>query len=370
MIVGSSGEFLKIVRQHDLDYAHGTSAISHFHQRDDYCASHFNLHAERLPLAKKQFLFFDCETTGLAGGVGTVAFLIGFASFTDDGLETRQYFLTDYGDEEAMLESVLSEFSDTTALVSYNGASFDMPILRNRLIINRVARTAPYQCHLDLLHPVRSLYKRRIQSCSLTSVEENVFGFHREGDIPGYLVPGIYFDWLGSEDTTSLAGVVEHNRLDIVSLALILSRITECHVSGGESLSEAMDVYSFSRMQVARRKITEAANLLRSREPHLEALDSREVDFHRSMTHKRARDSARALPIWERLAKGQRRDKIAQLSRIELAKYFEHKSRKFDRALSYTEEAIRRNAGENMSTKELLHRSRRLCFKIERLKSQ
>ncbi|MCH9032017.1 MAG: hypothetical protein IIB00_07145 [candidate division Zixibacteria bacterium] len=167
--------------------------------------------------------------------------------------------------------------------------------------------------------------------------------------------------------------------MDIVSLALILSRITECHVSGGESLSEAMDIYSFSRMQVARRKISEAANLLRSREADLEALDSREVDFHCAMTHKRARDSALALRIWERLAQGLRRDKVAQLSRIELAKYFEHKTREFERALSYTEEVIRLNAGEtifakdNMSsnefTEELLHRSRRLCFKIERLKS-
>ncbi|HSG99328.1 MAG TPA: ribonuclease H-like domain-containing protein [candidate division Zixibacteria bacterium] len=338
VVVRDNGEFVLVRRRHSGRYAHGRLTVADFLRRDDYCVSHVNLRAEPQPLDKKQFVFFDTETTGL-GGAGSLAFLVGVASISDGALETRQYLIPDFADETAMLEALLEEFTPDSVVVSYNGRSFDEPLVTDRLRINRVARQLPYQSHLDLLYPARSLFKRRIQDCSLTNVEARVFGHERDGDIPGYLIPGVYFDWVHEDKTEQLAAVIEHNRQDIVSLALLLSVFAESHTSDGRSLSEALDVYSLALRAQARKDHARAAEISREREDELAAVGDREVDFRRSLVYKRAGDWSAALPLWERLEAG--RDRIAQAARLELAKWREHRERDFVGALRLTEKGIR-----------------------------
>lgn len=134
------------------------------------------------PLA--DLVFIDTETTGL-GGAGAVPFLVGCGSLERDGFAIRQYLLPDYNDEAALLEQVLTELGQHKTLVSYNGAAFDLTLIRDRFIVNRVAREVPCAGHFDLLHSVRRLFKRRVGDCSLTSIERELFGFYRQNDIPG-----------------------------------------------------------------------------------------------------------------------------------------------------------------------------------------
>lgn len=176
-----------------------------------------------LPLGRVGFL--DTETSGLAGGTGTVAFNVGLLRRGGDQWQARQYLLTGFKGEAAMLAALADDVSDLSALVSYNGGSFDLPLLRDRYRLNGIA-TAPFPAqHLDLLHPTRRLFGRRWPDCRLATAEASLLGLQRRGDIPGSAVPGVWFDWLHRGQGGQLADVLRHNRMDIVSLLALLPRL-------------------------------------------------------------------------------------------------------------------------------------------------
>lgn len=174
----------------------------------------------------EQLLFIDTETNGLAGGTGTFAFLIGIARVTPDGVEVRQYFLGDAGEEQALLASLLDEMAGAAALVSYNGKSYDLPLLRNRCILNRLPVTWEGRPHLDLLHSARRLF-RSLPSWNLSQVEAEILGFRRDGDIPGALIPGLYFEAVRSGDVGLLEPVFKHNVMDLLTLIGITAAAAE-----------------------------------------------------------------------------------------------------------------------------------------------
>ena len=164
-------------------------------------------------------LFLDTETTGLSGGSGTYVFLIGAARFRDGRLVLRQFFLEDLHRERALLHA-LEEFAQgCTGLVSFNGRAFDLPLLAGRHIMQRARMRLPAHCHLDLLWPARRVWSRRLPSCALSALEREVLGVVRQGDIPGALIPELYFRYLRSRDAAPLAAVFEHNRRDVLALA-------------------------------------------------------------------------------------------------------------------------------------------------------
>ena len=186
--------------------------------------------------AKPPFVFFDLETTGLSGGAGTQAFLVGCAWFEDDGgLTTRQYLLARYSDERAMLTAVAEELGRAGALVSFNGKSFDVPVLETRYLFNRLDWTAAAQPHIDVLHPARRFWKE--DECSLIALEQQLLGKSRDGDVPGFEIPARYFQFVRTGDAGPLVAVLEHNRLDLVSLAALTSRLLEI-VSGGPDYAD------------------------------------------------------------------------------------------------------------------------------------
>jgi hypothetical protein len=175
-------------------------------------------------------VFLDLETTGLAGGAGTYAFLVGCGWFEDGGFRVRQWVLTAFGAERALLDDVARCVAAGDGLVTYNGRTFDVPLLENRYALHR--RPAPFDdlVHLDLLHPARRVWRPEPSGaaaggCRLTTLERTRCGFVRRGDVPGEEIPSRYFDFVRSGNAWLLADVLEHNRLDLLSLALLTARM-------------------------------------------------------------------------------------------------------------------------------------------------
>jgi len=311
----------------------------------------------------RNFLFFDMETTGL-GGSGTVAFLIGFGSIDANGFQVRQYFLPDFPDEEAMLEAVRKEITPDSVIVSYNGRAFDMPILADRLIIQRVERNLEYADHIDLLYPTRRLFRRRLQDCTLSNVERNVLDFHREDDVPGYLVPSIYFNWLATYEMEMLAKVIEHNINDIVSLFFLMHRISEIQVKPQEKISEPDDVLSLARIMENRREHENLCKMLESFDDITWGHRRFDILYLQSLSYKRSGKFAEAVELWTRIVRNKSPE--AFRASIELAKYFEHRAKDPQTALNYALGAEENCPSISSLQSDVRKRINRLTAKISR----
>ena len=193
-------------------------------------------------------LFLDTETTGLSGGTGTVAFLVGLAWREGDGLALAQYFLCDFDQEQALLWAVGQCISQAGVLVSYNGRSFDWPLLQTRLVLRRAVWPSPP--HLDLLTLARRIFRPRLPDCALQTIEQTVLDLHRADDLPGSLIPSRYFAWLRQGDPRSLEPVFLHNQQDVLSMALLLARF-ETLLGGSDDL-HPLDRFGRARFYEAR----------------------------------------------------------------------------------------------------------------------
>ncbi|GAC1335280.1 MAG: metal-dependent exonucleaseMrfB [Candidatus Dormibacteria bacterium] len=190
------------------------------------------------PLEEGGLCFFDTETTGLNGGVGNHAFLVALGWRMGGSMLMRQYVLPDPGLELPFLEAVSADMGASGALVSYNGKTFDVPVLEGRLLLSRRSPECLRRPHLDLLHPSRRLFKARLGACNLQNIEAMVLGRDRGDDIPGFLIPEMYFSYLRHRDPSVLREVLAHNRQDVVTLSLLLDHLVTClrHGSGAHPL--------------------------------------------------------------------------------------------------------------------------------------
>jgi hypothetical protein len=215
-------------------------------------------------------LFFDLETTGLAGGAGTYAFLIGFGYFDGSAFETRQFFLADYADERDVLRVVEDFVEPAGGLVTFNGRTFDLPLITTRYAMHRMRSPFDELPHVDMLHPARRLWRRRREaaaperagwpygtddrggvvyaSCALGALERAVLGFERVGDVPGAEIPGRYFDYIRHGDAAPLVDVFEHNRLDLVSLAGLTAVVLSMIEGGGPATRNPRECLALGRL--------------------------------------------------------------------------------------------------------------------------
>ncbi len=179
----------------------------------------------RASIASSRVLFFDTETTGLAGGTGTRAFMIGAAAWLEGRLHWRQLFITRLAAEAAMLAEFARWLGPDTVLSSYNGKSYDVPLLRTRYRLARQPDPTVGLDHIDLLHPTRRRYRGHFENCRLATIEKRVLGVEREDDLPGSEAPAAWLDYLRGGPSSNLCRVLEHNRQDIISLARLLRHL-------------------------------------------------------------------------------------------------------------------------------------------------
>src|SRR5947209_9939977 len=203
----------------------------------------------------EKWLFLDSETTGLAGGTGTYAFLIGIAWWDSGGLQLEQFMMRDFSEEHSVLLELAARISERPVLVTFNGKTFDWPLLESRYLMTRCIRVPQLSAHLDLLHPARAVWKLRLGSVRLVELERQVLdapriGWHREDDVEAALIPQLYFDYLRGGPAEPLAGGVRHNQMDLRGLHALCGKISTLLANGQprpDTPEEALDLFSLSR---------------------------------------------------------------------------------------------------------------------------
>jgi uncharacterized protein YprB with RNaseH-like and TPR domain len=288
----------------------------------------------------KDAVFFDCETTGLAGGAGTYAFLVGVGYFLGKEFVVEQYFMQDFHQERAILTAVAERLNSFKFLVSYNGKCFDLPLLETRWVIHRIDFDHEKWFHVDLLFPCRRLWKRRIGDCSLGNIEAEILDLKREVDVPSCLIPQIYFDYLRTGELEPLVPVFHHNLYDILSL-LNLS-VTIDHLLEGKninSIRDPLDLFSIGKIhrnlgnyQVCVKYLKQVLD--ENLQPEFES----EVSLYLSFLYKKMGLFEDATQIWQNAA--ERSVLFPLRAHEELAKYYEHKQKKYHQALLLVDNAI------------------------------
>jgi uncharacterized protein YprB with RNaseH-like and TPR domain len=292
------------------------------------------------PSPPSRWAFLDTETTGLAGGTGTYAFLVGVGRISAAGFHLRQFFMRDYGEESSLLWGLARHLEEFEVLVTYNGKAYDQPLLETRY---RMARQTPPFArlrHLDLLFGARRLWKLRVESCRLVDLENQILGVEREGDLPGEMIPYVYFEYLRTREAFRVVPIFHHNAIDILSLACLTGIVPFAFRSPGEApLVHGADLVGLSRWFVSSGGREQALELMR-RAVEMGLPDDLlfRTLWDRALLEKRLGRLAEALQVFEELASGRNPYRAAALE--ELAKHYEHRERDYARALELVRQAI------------------------------
>jgi len=276
---------------------------------------------------------FDLETTGLQRGTGTVPFLYGWAVAWGNEIRVEQWFLEDLGREAAPVEAALQMLKSAGLLVTYNGASFDVPLLRTRAVMAGVERPWPATAHLDLLPLVRRLFRHRLTRCSLRRAEEELLGRPRVGDLPGSEAPGRYRQFLRDGDTAPLAPVLRHNQLDLLSLIRLINHL-EQHL--GLARPEPSDWYSLGRYAEDRGNLQRADTLYRGAESESPPPLDRAAALRRTRMLRRQGREDEARTAWRSIWERWRDPEAAEALCIEL----EHQLGDLPAALALAQDAL------------------------------
>ena len=207
------GEFFLTETDVHLEVRHGDVPLSRFRTLDPGTVGILTAEPALARFDLSQAVFLDTETTGLAGGAGTAAFLVGLGFVEGERFRVRQYFMRDYHEEPALLHALAEDLGRFRQLVTFNGKMFDLPLLDARYRLNRVRFPLAEVPHFDLLHPARRLWRARLESCRLQALEVELLGLLRVGDLPGEQIPQVYFDYVRRRDARALARVLERARL-------------------------------------------------------------------------------------------------------------------------------------------------------------
>jgi tetratricopeptide (TPR) repeat protein len=299
--------------------------------------------------------------------------MIGAGRFNGDQFVLEQFFLRNPAEEKAQL-AALTEFVDgAKAVVSYNGKSFDLPIINTRYILNHLSNPFDEMGHIDLLHITRRVWKRRLKQCNLGNIEKEILDFYRtDEDIPGYLVPEFYRNYIVDGDASQIAKIFYHNEVDVVSLSALfttLAAILEDPTS--ENLEHAEDIYSIGRLMESLNREVLAEQLYSSK--HFLSSNDEELVLSllsRARIYKKNKKFSEALPLWMQAHQLGSID-----AALELAKYFEHVTKDYQEALAITDRLMQRSKSEPTATvdnrvvKLIEHRRARLLKKIEKTKS-
>ena len=304
-------------------------------------------------------LFLDTETTGLSGGTGTMAFLIGLGWFEEGRFHIRQILARDFGEEPAALACLQEIAAQKKFLVTFNGKAFDVNLLATRFILNRMQSSLHELPHLDLLHPSRRLLGHRLENCRLATLEADILGVEREGDIPGWEIPQRYFDWLRRRDPRLLADIFEHNRLDVISMATLTAHLVDLlNAQALQQHAHPDDYLAAARLLLKKAGTAGVYKILEILGENACAELSLSSKKNLANLCKRTGRMDEAVRIWRRMLDCDPNDFYAV---TELAKHLEHRARDYGQAKALIEKAM---AGDNFFSEEekdsLEHRLNRL----------
>jgi uncharacterized protein YprB with RNaseH-like and TPR domain len=286
----------------------------------------------------EQWLFLDTETTGLAGGTGTYSFLVGIAWWDSGGLEVEQFFMRDHSEEHSLLVALAERMAERRVLVTFNGKSFDWPLLETRYRMTRTIRPPAPRAHLDFLHPARNLWRLRLGSVRLAELERHVLGWNRGADVMSELIPEIYFNFLRGGPPEPLVPIFHHNQMDLRGLAALAGRVVSMLTDPESRGQDALEMFGVSRI-CERRGETSRARKLYARSVAAELPVETDRAARRSLARlaKREGDFTQARELWEGIA-GNSREGFEAYE--QLAIYFEHHAREPHRAAAIMRKAL------------------------------
>ncbi|NRF93974.1 ribonuclease H-like domain-containing protein [Paenibacillus frigoriresistens] len=341
-----AGSFVMRRRVYGADSVHGkyrlreladvAQQLSCFHDRDAV-------------VRLEELLFFDTETTGLGVGAGNVPFMVGIGFYTGELFTVEQLLIRNPAEEHAMLVYLQVLLDRFTHIISYNGRTFDWPILKNRYVLNRLQLDDAKLLQIDLLYPSRSLWRNTLPSCRLSKVEESRLGFERVDDVPGSMAPALYFQYLAEKNPSVLEGVFVHNEHDIVTLAALAIHFGKL-VSGESELDPELELEEMFRTglwldKMGRSVIAENyfdllyARLLNDLESSNPA-DQESAILLLAAFYKKNGEYLRAVELWKRWIVIKNASIALHLEPyLELAMYYEHREKNFAQAIFYAEEA-------------------------------
>ena len=315
-------------------------------------------------------VFLDIETTSLSIGAGSFAFLIGLCFFSQKNVTSDLLFIEKPSNESALLALLDEKLSPFSVICTYNGKSFDMPLLKNRYIMHKMKFSSLSKNHLDLLYLTRKIWKMRLRTCKLSEIEKKILKFNRSGDdIPGWLIPQIYFDYLDQRSPSLLKGVFYHNRMDVLSLAALFQYINLFILNKGNmDNAEGKDLASIARIYQQQDKLELSSAYYKS--GIKKGFSSESAAYiHRNfgIVNKKLGKWEEAIIQWKHAV-----EFGDYISSLELAKYFEHRARSYAQALDWTNQALKiinDESSKGSKTKiryKLEHRKRRLIRKINK----
>jgi hypothetical protein len=316
------------------EHRHGTAPVAAALDVEGPLVASLALHEELAGVDFQRMLFLDTETTGLAGGTGTVPFLVGLAWFEGRSLKVQQLFLPRLGEESPMLRVLAARMAESSCLVTFNGKSFDWPLLRTRFVLNRVPTPAELP-HLDLLHCARRVFKHRGSGTRLVHVEEQVLGHRRVGDVDGSLIPELYFRFLRGGDGSTLTPVLEHNAQDLLLLAALLGELVRRFRTGGASVdADPRDLLGFAGVALRARDYARAQAFAQAAAAGDSGTVGVEALALASRLSRMAGDASGAAGHLHRALNTARGFQAATLN-LELAKLYEHSLKDLPRALHH-----------------------------------
>ena len=382
-VTTSFGKCLTIDRRYESDRWHGDVQIGSCDLDD--CDALRLLDPSLAVRETPRTVFIDLETTGLSGGAGTVAFLVGCGFFDMGAFQVRQFLLTSYASERALLSAVTEFFGGTDLIVTYNGKTFDVPVMETRWLFHRLpmpdfSQDVP---HFDMLHPARRLWSSRFGNgdgaaaggCRLSTLERDVLGFTRVGDVSGFEIPGRFFQFLRTGDPRPLEPVLEHNRLDLVSLAAVTGHALRLARAGDGACRDEAEALALGRV-LERALVFDRAEACYRRAAESGCVEIRgEALYRLGLRYRRDRRFADAAVMWREIvaltesASHRRRPAMAQLRRFAveaLAIHHEHRARDYDTARELALFALNEDEPGPARAEGLRHRLARLDRKIAR----
>lgn len=325
-------------REYDLGQMHGIYAFAQF---ADAVAA-WNSASISHPLSAaghdpENIFFFDTETTGLGGGAGNSIFLLGQASLKGQTIKLKQHILPHPGAEIPLYKSFL-ESIDYSAMVTYNGKAFDWPQVKTRhtLIREHVPKLPPFG-HFDIYHAARRMWKHKLERIKLSAVEKDILGIERKDDVPGFLAPMIYFDFVERKNPEGMLGIIKHNEMDILSLISLYTHLS-FQILRLDEKQTPREVYEVGRWLSSLGESSEAQTVF-TKIADGEGQEAVEAKFALAFEHKKHKNWTEAAVLWRDTA--ERASVNTRLvSYIELAKIYEHRLKDFSQAIHYTEKAI------------------------------